>query len=246
MDYVLAHCQGHVTMDDRKNWLELNLNNDEQALVEEAAKLYKATYLDTIDNVFKIANAIGILQRRHYGSGVQGGFGDALVQYGFTNRDGSPMDKGIRSNLKALLDNEKDVRAWWLKVPERKKRDWLSARAIHRHWLKFKQPKDPNAPKKPTPLQEERATNVTLQQELHATRERLRTADGGNLFDLDHDTVEHVGTVIGARWRSTPSRIRRLIEVLSEQAKEADAAVKAARPLGGLPGRRTRHGRVVK
>jgi hypothetical protein len=58
------------------------------------------------------------------GNGVQGGFARALVQYGYIARDGSEMDKGIRSNF---LDSKKQVRTWLKGVPERKKRYWLSA-----------------------------------------------------------------------------------------------------------------------
>src|SRR5262249_4602021 len=137
------------------NWLELNLNEDDQKQVLEAAELYRATYVNTIDSVFKIARAIKILQARYYSSGVQGGFGNAVLQYGFTMRDGqTTMDKSIRSNLKELLENEKAVRAWWNKVEERKKRDWLSARAIYRHWKASTKPADPNAKPKRNPIQE--------------------------------------------------------------------------------------------
>jgi hypothetical protein len=34
------------------------------------------------------------------GNGVHGGFARALVQYGYTARDGSEMDNSIRSNFK--------------------------------------------------------------------------------------------------------------------------------------------------
>ncbi len=44
------------------------------------------------------------------------------------------MNKAIRSHLKALLENKEKVRAWWALVPERTKRDWLSAKAIYTHW----------------------------------------------------------------------------------------------------------------
>ena len=148
------------------NWMELGLSEDEEKIVREGAALYKATYLDTIDNVFKIAEAIDILQARHYGSGVQGGFADALVQYGFSARDGSsPLDKGIRSNLKELRRNEKDVRGWWGGVPENKKRDWLSARAIYRHWKRWKASKSPkpdNIEAKFRPVEMERAVASIL------------------------------------------------------------------------------------
>jgi hypothetical protein len=232
--------------DGRNYYIELGFNSEEQAAVDEAAALLKVSYLDALETAFKIGRGLVILQKRFSGTGQRGEFADALVQCGFVDRAGGPMQKSIRSNYTTLFEQEAKVRAWWKSVPEKKKRFWMSVRAIHRHWTDSNKPKIPDALKKPTPFQRERATNVTLQEQLHAANERLKTADGGNLFDLDHDTVEHVGTVIGARWRATPSRIRRLIEVLTVQAKEAEAAVKAARPLGGSPGRRTRHGRVVK
>src|SRR5262249_32079516 len=156
----------------------------------------KAFYVDTIDTIFKIARALVILQKRHYGTGMRGGLTDALVQYGFTNRDGGPMQKSIRSNYTTLLDHEAEGRKWWKGVPERTKRDWLSARAIHRHWIASKKPRDPDASRKPTPLQQERATNVALQEQLHEATTRLKTADGGNLFDLDKTGAETIGKII--------------------------------------------------
>ena len=221
------------------NWIELNLTKDEEALVRRGAELYKAVYLDTIDNIFVIARAVETLRNRHYGSGVQGGFGDALVQYGFTARDGeTPIDKGIRSNLKELLENEREVREWWKTVAERKKRDWLSARAIFRNWKASTKTKDPDAPKKPTPLQQERATNVELQQQLHAANQRLKTADGGNLFDLEQDSPEHIARTISATWRMTPSKVKNLIRVLSTELKELEARIKTAPPKGAKAARR--------
>jgi hypothetical protein len=149
---------------DGRNWREIDLSTGGDALVRRGAELYKQTYLDAFDNVFVIAKAIDILQQHNYGTGVQGGFAAALMQYGFTTRDGlAPIDKSIRSNFKALLDNEPRVRAWWQTVPESKKRDWLSARAIYRNWqasLKPKQPKGaqttwPNRPVVAEPKTEE-------------------------------------------------------------------------------------------
>jgi len=229
-----------------KNWMELNLSKDEEEIVRQGAALYKTIYLDTIDNVFVIARAVKIVHERHYSSGIKGGFTAALVQYGFTSRDGGPMNKAIISHLKQLLENEAKVRTWWDTVPPRVKRDWLSAKAVYTNWKRSLKPKDPDAPRKPTPLQEERATNVILQEQLHATQERLKTADGGNLFDLEHTGAEKIGEIIVAAWRQQPSRIETLIRTLNAELKELRARIKAARPLGGLPGRRTRHGKVVK
>jgi hypothetical protein len=50
------------------------------------------------------------------------------------------MNKAIVSHHGQLLAHEAEVRAWWEKVPERVKRDWLSAKAIHRHWTNSKKP----------------------------------------------------------------------------------------------------------
>src|SRR5262249_14872553 len=158
---------------DRKNWIELNLNGEEQALVDGAATLYKAIYLDTIDNVFKIARALTVLQKRYHMSGVNVGLADALVQYGFTARDGGPMQKSIRSDYKALLDHEADVRAWWAKVPERRKRNWLSARAIHKNWKAAQRPDD--APKRQSALAKERERTQQLQEQLREANARLET-----------------------------------------------------------------------
>src|SRR5262249_46795976 len=122
--------------------MELGLSKDEEEFVRINGELYKKVYVETIDTIFNWARAIEILRRAHGNSGIQGGFTDALVQYGFTNRDGGPMNKAIRSHLKHLLEHEQKVRAWWAKVPERKKRDWLSAKAIYTNWKKSLKPVD--------------------------------------------------------------------------------------------------------
>lgn len=134
------------------NWMDLGLSKEVEERLRKGAELYRVTYLDNIDTVFEIAACIEILRTANYGTGVQGSFADALVQYGFTNRDGGPIDKSIRSNYKALLDHEEDVRAWWNSKRAHEKRDWDSARAIYRNW---------QASKKPPPTEAEKAAAKT-------------------------------------------------------------------------------------
>jgi hypothetical protein len=211
------------------NWLEIGLSKEETEIVITAAAIYKTVHLDTIDNVFAIAAAIHILQQRCFAS--RGDLGDALVQYGFTSRDGSAMNKAIRSHLKELRENEAAVREWWSSVPARKKREWLSATAVYRNWKKSrKPPPDPNASRRPTPLQAERATNVILQEQLRSANQRLKTADGRDLFDIDNDSAEAIGKTIGARWRSSPSKLETLIKTLTEELKETNRLIRKARP----------------
>ena len=153
------------------------------------------------------------------------------MQYGFVARDGeNAIDKGIRSNLKELLSNEQKVRDWWKTVPDRKKRDWVSARAIYRRWKASTKLEDPDAPKKPSPLAQERATNIELQQQLHETMQRLKTADGGNQFDLHATSPEQIAEVFLEEWRATPSRLKNLIRTLTAGLKELEARIKEARP----------------
>jgi hypothetical protein len=129
--------------------IQLGLTPDQLAKVEEGARLYRATYIDTIDNIFKIAEGLEILHGLKYGSGVQGSYAMALIQCGYTARDGiSPIDESIRSNLRELRKNETDVRKWWDTVPAKKKRDWVSARAIYRHWKRHTRPDQPSAKKR--------------------------------------------------------------------------------------------------
>jgi hypothetical protein len=215
-----------------KNWLDLGLSQEEEAIVRAAAAIHKTVQLDTIDNVFQIAKAVHILRQRYYGSGVQGAFADALVQYGFVARDGSAMNKAILSRLKEMRENEAAVRAWWSSVSAVHKRECLSAIAVYRNWKKSqkKPPPDPNATRRPTPLQAERATNVILKEQLRSANERLKTADGGNLFDIDRDSAEAIGKTIGARWRASPSKLEKLIETLTEELKEANRLIREARP----------------
>jgi hypothetical protein len=219
------------------NWVELNLTKDEEDLVREAAALHKAIYINTIDSVFIIARGIETLRKRHHGMGKQGGFGDALVQYGFTARDGeTPMDKGIRSNLKELLDNEKAVRAWWGSVEERKKRDWVSARAIYRNWkVSTKPPADPNAPPRRNPIRELQATNVELQKQLNAAlvaepdvRERFEPSAPipdivQTLFGMFHAYPNNKGEKIAKQW---------LELIIENKRKPAQKKAAASKPKG--------------
>ena len=137
----------------KPNLLDLGLSKEEHELVKRGAALYKASALEAFDNVFVIARAIEVLQKRNYGKGVQGGFTTALVQCGFTSRDGmKPINPSIRNAYKDLLENETAVREWWdTQVPDDKKDLWLSARAIHRNWKASTKPKQPRKPKAPLP-----------------------------------------------------------------------------------------------
>lgn len=198
------------------NWMELGLTADEEAFVRKGAALYKTLYLDTIDNVFVIARSIEILRKRHLGSGIKGGFADALVQYGFTSRDGGPMNKAIRSFHKTLLDHEAEVRKWWDSVKEPKKRDWLSAKAICSHWKASTKHRDPDAPKKPSPLQQERTTNVFLQEELHKANEKLKTSDEGDRFKPT-DTADDIATVLVSMF--SPSKAESIARALLAKLK---------------------------
>jgi hypothetical protein len=152
--------------------MELGLTKDEEEIVQRGAELYKTTYLDTIDNIFTIARALKILQDRHRGSGIRGGLADALVQYGFTSRDGGPMNKAIRSFHTQCLDNEDAIRKWWAEVPERAKRDWLSAKAIYTHWNKTRKP----ARTTPSHWAQMRATNSSAEHVIKSVGNLFRTS----------------------------------------------------------------------
>jgi hypothetical protein len=215
------------------NLMELGFTPEEAKFVEEAAALYKAAYIDTIDSMFKIAKAIDHITKRYYGSGVQGSLAQALIQWGFTARDPDrEIDKGIRAKLKEMLEEEPKVRSWWKSVPAQKKKFWLSAPTIHRNWKKDTAPVDTDDPtkKRETPLQRERATNQLLQQQLHEANARLKTADGGNLFDLEHTGAERIGQLIVEAWRMSPGKIETLIRSLSAELKDLKARIKTARP----------------
>jgi len=216
------------------NWMELRLTQDEEEFVKRNAETYRAVHVETIDTIFGWAKSIEILQKRFYSSGVQGAFADALVQYGFTSRDGGPMAKSIRSNLKNLLDNEQAVRKWWASVPQKTKRDWISARAIHNHWKASLRPAD--APRKLSAYAEMKATNIELQEQLtqrRAENRELRTADdGGNLF-TENSSAEHVIKSVGNLFRTSPAKLRAIATGLNKFAKDIEDLTKTARPKRG-------------
>jgi hypothetical protein len=215
-------------MDDRRNWIELGLNSDEQAIVDEAAALYKTSYLDALETAFKVGRGLVILQKRHSGMGMRGGFAEALVQCGFTDRAGGPMQKSIRSDYTTLFEHEAEVRKWWDDVPSKKKRFWMSVRAIARNWRNSKKPKD-TSKKKDSPYTAMKATNIALQEQLHEMIKN-QGADGKAQFDLETTGAESIGKIIVHTWRQQPSRIETLIRTLSAELKELRALIKAARP----------------
>lgn len=215
------------------NWIELNLTADEEQLVRAGAALYKTLHLDTIDNVFVIAKAVDILRRRHIGSGVQGSFNDALIQYGFTNRIGDAIDPAIRTHLKALLENEESVRSWWGTVEARKKRDWLSAKAVYTNWKKSL--KSGAAPKRPSPYVQMKETNVTLQEQLDKALteiDTLKSGDANDFFNLDESSPEEIAHAISDRWRGKLARLEKLITVLQKDLDRLREMNKSARPRG--------------
>ena len=79
----------------------------------------------------------GVLKTHKYDTGEgQGAYSDALVQYGFVNRDGAPLARSIRSNLDEMLRSEAQVRKWWNIVPEDRRYGWVSPWGIHTQWKK--------------------------------------------------------------------------------------------------------------
>jgi hypothetical protein len=226
------------------NWMELRLSDDEDERVRKGAELHKITNLQSLDTVLEIAACINILKARYKNSGIRGAFGDALVQYGYINRDGFALNKALISHYTTLLDNEKDVRAWWETVKKsRPARRWVGVSAIHNHWTRHlraeaeeKRRLDAEArgvplpPKKPSPMVELKKTNWELQEQLHAANERAKKADGGNLFDLELDSADHIGRVIVDNLRGSPGKIENLIRTLSVELKKLRALTKTARP----------------
>jgi hypothetical protein len=221
------------------NLMELGFPPEVAKRVEEAAALYKAAYVDTIDTVFKIAKAIDDITEYYYGSGVRGSLAQALIQHGFTARDpDKEIDKAIRSKLKEMLEEEAKVRSWWVSVKAQKKKYWTSAKTIYDNWKRDTKPVDPDAdnrPKRETPLQRERATNQLLQQQLHEVRDLLKTADGGNLFTAN-SSADHIADAVAGLMRTSPSKMRaiatrlnKLAKEYEKRGKEAQSAKKSAR-----------------
>jgi hypothetical protein len=71
--------------------------------------------------------------------------------------------------------------------------------------------------------------NIQLQEEVHSLQERLKVADGGNLFDFDSDGPEFIANTFRESWRRTPSKLRALARELNRVAKEAEALLKTAK-----------------
>jgi hypothetical protein len=206
------------------NWIELGLTSDEEAAVRRGAELHKTLHLDSFDSLFEIARGVEVLRRRYHGYGYnRRDYGDALVQYGYCNRDGGAMNKAPRSHLKSLLEHEAEVRAWWATVPERKKRDWLSAKAVFMNWQRSQRSADPDEPRRPSPYRQVQETNVALQEQLHGALAQIRTLeqhDGGSAYDPHSSTPREIARAISDCWRQRPKRIQELIEALQAELNE--------------------------
>ena len=215
------------------NWIELGLSEEEAEDVRAVATIYRTIHIPDIDNIFRIANKIEFLRQRCYGNGIQGAFGDILVQFKFVAHDGGPMNKAIRSAYNALRENEAAVRKWWASVPAKEKRTWTSGEAVCHHWkASLKPPPDPNKPRELSPIAKERVAVAALEEENEKLRTRLKTADGGNLFDIERDSAETIGVTIASAWASSPARIKKLIDTLTEKLPEIERLYRSARPRG--------------
>lgn len=247
------------------NWMDpkrLGLSDEEDKEIRECGQIFQAVHLvkTPLDTALRLARAIKRLRDAHYGSGERGAYGDALVQYGFTDRTGEkPVDESIRNSYEDLRTHEAEVRAWWATVPEQKKRHWMSARAIHRQWKKWKkaqanpQPEDPDTG--PELSQWAKMRNVIADQarklnEQAVVLKRLRDGDGGNVVDPDCDPAE-IAPVYRDAWRHSPNKLKRFITLLQAELKQLEAAHKAAQAkadivlawqdLGGSPNDKVHH-----
>ena len=215
-------------MTDLSNWIELGLTEAERKLVDEAAASYQATYVKTLDTVFKEAEAIGLLQKKHYGTGERGSYADILVQFGFTARDGeSPMDKSIRSNYKELLEHKAAVQKWWQNTEEKKKKHWISVRAIYNNWKKSAKPaptQNSNRPPRLSPtekLQKDKADLVKHNIELKQQMEKLQTGSSFEFFDVKKDKPAEIATAIIAN--ASAARAKSIAENILAQLKAPPA-----------------------
>jgi hypothetical protein len=213
------------------NWLDLRLSTDEEKFVREAGDEYVATYVHTIESIFKTAKAIDILQRRFYGNGVQGAFSDALVQYRFTARDReSAIDKGIRSNLKEMLASEQAVRDWWTSVPEKKKRDWISARGVYKHWKKSQRPAaeaDADAPvKRRSPYEKLKFERDSLVRHNIELKQQLESREDGDTFDAKRTSPRLMAIALQGQCAPYKDKLKRLYVEIGKLLKAEGTARK--------------------
>jgi hypothetical protein len=214
------------------NWIEMGLTTEEDQFVVATARLYKVAYHDAFETAFKVARAIRILQKRYYGSGIQGAFESALIQYGYTSRDGlHAIDKGIRSNAGELLEHEDEVRAWWMTVPDMLKREWLSISSIHRHWnaytKKTKRRKPNHHRDKPNLLEQLAALqlkvdalterNTELEQERDAFRDAAEDA-----YAAEHQPQMDRAKQLAERQQGRIKELEQKLETAQSHIKEVE------------------------
>jgi hypothetical protein len=215
-----------------------SLSHEEVTCVE-AARDALATIKRTFEFWMVIARGLRTLKDKAERIGGRFTF-DRLREregLGGRNKQGKEvLNKTRVSRLLFILAHLAEVEAWRKNLTDKQRFDWASPEAIIRRCPVFAKAKDPNAPRKPTPLQAERATNIMLQEQLHEANARLQ-ADGSQ-FDLQNTGAEVIGRIIVNEWRQQPSRIETLIRTLNAELRELKARIKAARPKP--PGRRPR------
>ena len=208
------------------NWMELGLSTADEEFVRRNAELYRKVYVETIDTIFDWAKAIEILRRHHKKSGIQGGFAAALVQFGFTARDGGPMNKAIVSHFKGLHDNEQAVRAWWASVPDKKKRDWLSAKAIYSHWQASLIPKA--TPKTPEPITPAAPTKAPLTERPQTSADVAKLQAEIAALKAENARLKETGVIDATQFEQiVNAKVRERIDAADNACREQNKEMRA-------------------
>jgi hypothetical protein len=144
---------------------------------------------------------------------------DLLAETGFKE-----IDKAVRSNLVAVMDNLPKIEEW------RKNRLTLGERLRYNHpttvmrrWRASTIVPDPNAPNKPSPYTVMHDGLVEAEERTHAAEEAAKRAGSGSNIDFDNDKIPDMARFL-AHGLVTARRVRQLIKALDTMAKQMEKA----------------------
>jgi hypothetical protein len=157
-------------------------------------------------------------------------FSALLKRYGFD------LDKGVRARLFEVMANLPEIEKWRSTLTTTERIAYNHPNCVVRRWKKSTIVPDPNvAPNKVSAYAKLKTEYVAALKNLHHAEERLRYADGGDLWSLNDDARD-IALAIAAKLRS-PVHTERVAHALLKIAKEKKADLAKVKSAQGAEAR---------
>jgi hypothetical protein len=116
-------------------------------------------------------------------------------------------DKGARARLLDLIDHHDQVEAWRNTMPANVRLELNHPNTVWRHWKKATAVSDPDKQPKPSPVAKLKESVAILEDE----NQRLKAANGGNLFTPKDRAADVVRILVSTFSHNKLNEIRRLL-----------------------------------